>query len=239
MKKKASVISCQGGEIKIHVNYTHMMDPKGLVPHPQNNNQHPEEQIEVMKAVLRASGWRTPVIVSEKTGRIVSGHLRVQTAIQMGMDKIPVDMQVFESALDEVRHLTADNELARMAEFDAPKFIDYQKDQKKELSKDDFQLAFFNPHDWGMTAYPKPKAEQTKKEAVVVIEEGQKWLLGTSGGLLQVPALEAPNLGDYIQKFLKGFRKKSGEAVTLKETGQTWEEYLEEKLMEVEDGEEA
>lgn len=227
MKKKVAAIDCREGEIKVHVNYTHLMDPKGLIPHPQNNNQHPEEQVEVMKAVLKASGWRTPVIVSEKTGRIISGHLRVHTAIQMGLSKIPVDMQVFESNLDEVRHLTADNELARMAEFEAPKFIDFKADQERQLSTDDFQLAFFNPKDWGMMKYPKEKAEKTKKEPVIVIEEGQEWNLGSSG-LITIPNLDAPNLGDYIQKFLNGFRKKSGEPVTLPD-GQTWEEYLEEK----------
>lgn len=228
MKNEAPllVIPSKEGEIKVYGNYS-TLDPKGLIPHPDNNNIHTPEQIEVMKDVLKSNGFRVPVIVSEESQRIISGHLRVQAAISLGMEQVPVSLQAFKSRIEEVRHLTADNEVARLAKFDPPKFKDFQKDIKKELKNNDFQMTFFNPHEWGMKKFPKEKAQGTKKEPIIIIKDEQVWDLGPHK--LEIGKLATPNIANHIQKFLKGWRKVSGGAAVLEETRQTFEELMDQE----------
>lgn len=219
------VIPCKEGEIKVWAEHNAYLDPKGLIAHPDNNNIHTDDQVEVLKAVLKVSGWREPVVVSQKSMRIVSGHLRVATAIKMGMDKIPVSLQYFENRIEEVRHLTADNELARMASFDIPKFKDMQQELMEELEPNQYQASFFNPHEWGMGKYPKEKAQGTKKEPVIYIAEGQMWQLGPNE--LHLGSM-TPQVANHIQKFIKKWRKINGAPAVLEATGQTFEEVVKE-----------
>lgn len=225
MAKKLSVLQCKEGEIQIHCHYSDLLDPAGLIPHPDNNNLHTQEQVDIAKAVLKASGWRQPVVVSKETMRIVSGHLRVMTALEMGMDKVPVSLQSFPTRVDEVRHLTADNELARMAEFDSPKFIDAMKGFKKEMGKNEFQTTFFDPHAFGLTSFPKPeedKEPKVKPAVPEIIKDGQVWLLG--GHTFSVGEV-AEFQQEGIQKFLKSWRKIQGAPAVLEGTGQTYDEF--------------
>ena len=233
MKKSSplSIIPSREGEISIWCQ-GQMLDPKGLIPHPDNNNTHSEQQLEMAKAVLRANGWRNPVVISKKNDRIISGHLRVLAAIQMGMEKVPVDIQYFENRVEEVKHLTADNELARPSEFNKVKFIDYQKEQEAEMDKDTYQLTFYNPHEHGLAAYPKEKPEGTKKEPVIVIKEGDVWNLGPHR--LELGDFSTPNTADKIQKLLKSWRKLHGAPALLETEGdsKTYEEVFKERTQE-------
>lgn len=226
------VLPCREGEIKVWCTHTNLLDPKGLIPHPDNNNLHSEEQVEVMKAALKANGWRENIVVSETTQRIVSGHLRVLTAISMGLEKVPVDIQYFESRLEEVKHLTADNELARLAEFDPTIFLKTRKELKKELNKNQFQMAFMNPHDFGMTAWPKEgeedeKGKNSKLPIESLLKEGDVWLLGDTHRLILGET--NPLHEDHLQKFLRKFRKLHGTPAVLQATGQTFDEVIDER----------
>ena len=235
-KEPLSVIECKEGIIPVWVTHTHMLDPKGLLPHPDNNNLHTEEQQDILKAALRASGWRENVVVSEKTGRIVSGHLRVLTAIAMGMEKIPVDMQWFKNRLEEVRHLTADNELARLAKFDGQKFISTRHELLQEFQKEEFQLTLMSPNEWGMDQFPKPIDEDgspDKPAVLMLLKEGDVYQLGSH--TLTIGTTNE-HQEPYLQKFLKGWKKIQGVQPVLEKTGQSYEEVIDERREEVRNG---
>lgn len=211
-KKNAPLhsIECREGIVPVWCNFTAMRDPKGLVVHPHNNNLHDEHQIEVMKAALKANGWRENVVVSQTTGRIVAGHLRVLTAISMGMEKIPVDEQYFETNIDEVRHLTADNELARLATFDPTKFYNMKEDAKTAMKDNAFQLAFFNPHEWGLSQFPTLPGESSSKDkpaTLMLLQDGDEFQLASH--VLKIGS-STPEHEPYLQKFLKGWKKVQG-----------------------------
>lgn len=65
--------------------------PGKLRANAKNWRTHSDEQKAIMRAMLQRVGWVAPVMVNEKTGNIVDGHLRVQIAIEDGLPAIPVD----------------------------------------------------------------------------------------------------------------------------------------------------
>ena len=90
-----------------------------LIPNPRNPNQHPEVQIRLLAKVIAHQGWRSPVVVSKRSGFIVSGHGRYEAAKVLGVSVVPVDYQEFATEADEWAHLIADNRLAELAESDS------------------------------------------------------------------------------------------------------------------------
>lgn len=67
-----------------------MVDPKSVIPNPKNFRLHPAEQQEAIDAVLREIGWIDAVTVSRQTNIVLNGHLRVEQAIEDGVELIPV-----------------------------------------------------------------------------------------------------------------------------------------------------
>ena len=90
-----------------------------LVPNPRNPNQHPQSQVALLAKVIAHQGWRSPIVVSKRSGFIVSGHGRYEAAKALGLAKVPVDYQDFPTDADEWAHLVADNRLAELAEADS------------------------------------------------------------------------------------------------------------------------
>lgn len=116
-----------------------MVPIEKLVDNPRNNNKHSVEQIERLAKLIKHTGFRNPVVVSNRTGFLVAGHGRKDAALKIGMTKIPVTYQDFESEAEEYQYLTADNEIARWAELDSIALLDNIKD----LGLDDSDLELF------------------------------------------------------------------------------------------------
>jgi hypothetical protein len=58
------------------------------------------------------------VIVSKRSGLIVAGHGRVEAAIRLGVESVPVNHQDFATEEDELAFLIADNRIPELAEMD-------------------------------------------------------------------------------------------------------------------------
>jgi len=65
-------------------------DPWRLLPNPLNWRVHPPLQAEGLADVLDSVGWVDRIIVNQRTGRLVDGHLRVALARARGMPTGPV-----------------------------------------------------------------------------------------------------------------------------------------------------
>ncbi len=65
--------------------------PGDLLNHPDNVTIHTAEQQEDMVRMFRKIGWAASVLVSENTGRIIDGHMRVAVALNAGAATVPVD----------------------------------------------------------------------------------------------------------------------------------------------------
>ena len=115
-------------EIKVKGENFKLVSIDKLVPHPRNNNRHSVEQIERLCELIIVRGFRNPLTVSNQSGFIVCGEGRYLAAKKLGMKKLPVIYQDFESEAEEFQHLTADNEIARWAELDHAKMINDAKE---------------------------------------------------------------------------------------------------------------
>ncbi len=106
------------GEIPVFCAYDELVPIGKLVPNPRNPNQHPKEQIKLLAQIIQGQGWRAPITVSKRSGYIVRGHGRLQAAILLGTEVVPVDYQNYASEAEEWADLIADNRLSELSEID-------------------------------------------------------------------------------------------------------------------------
>ena len=66
------------------------VNPSKLIANPLNFRRHPKAQQVAMDGVLDEIGWIQRVIVNERTGNIIDGHLRVERALAKKEKLIPV-----------------------------------------------------------------------------------------------------------------------------------------------------
>ncbi len=66
------------------------VEPKTLSPNPRNWRTHSERQIRAMEGVLNEVGWVQNIVVNQRTGHLIDGHLRLQVALARNEEAIPV-----------------------------------------------------------------------------------------------------------------------------------------------------
>lgn len=93
-----------------------------LTAHPLNYRDHPQSQREAVDTMLGEIGWIKEVIVNQRTGRVIDGHLRVERAQAQG-DNVPV-LYVDLSKNEEALVLATLDPLADMAGTDTQKLAD-------------------------------------------------------------------------------------------------------------------
>lgn len=104
-------------KIKNHTKYD-LVDISKLKPNPKNRNKHDDAQIARLAEILEYQGWRYPIKVSNLSGFISSGHGRLLAAQFLGLKKVPVNYQDYESEEQEYADLVSDNAIALWAEMD-------------------------------------------------------------------------------------------------------------------------
>jgi ParB-like chromosome segregation protein Spo0J len=124
--------------IGVHCSYKKMVAVDTLKPNPENPNTHPEKQVDKLATIIKGHGWRHPIVVSRRSGLIVSGHCRLAAAQKLGLKKAPVDFQDFKSRSEERAVLLADNIVQEFAETDAEKMSDVMARLEKAKYNLDF-----------------------------------------------------------------------------------------------------
>ena len=87
-----------------------------LLANPANWRVHPKGQQDALTGVLNDIGWIAPVLVNQRTGFVVDGHLRVSLAISRG-ESVPVAYLDLSEA-EEAEALATFDPLASMAVCD-------------------------------------------------------------------------------------------------------------------------
>lgn len=105
-------------DMKYHCEYTELVDPNILRPHPKNANKHPQSQVKALAEVIVRIGWRRCIVVSNRSGYIVAGHCGTLSGIELGC-QVPIDYQDFASETEELDFLMADNIIPELAKWDA------------------------------------------------------------------------------------------------------------------------
>lgn len=101
--------------MKIHCLYDKLVPVLELKAHPDNHNDHPQDQIKRIAEILDYQGWRYPIKVSNQSGFITSGHGRWQAAVVNGWESVPVNFQDYEDSEQEYADVVADNAVALWA----------------------------------------------------------------------------------------------------------------------------
>lgn len=105
------------GDWKNRIVSSGVMDPKDLQPNPKNWRKHPKDQALALEGVLEEVGWIQDVIVNQRTGRLIDGHLRVELAVKKKEKEIPVKYVDLSEEEEEKALLTLDP-ITAMAEAD-------------------------------------------------------------------------------------------------------------------------
>ena len=111
-------MSRPNGKVKVECAHDKIVPLKDLKEHPRNPNKHPPEQIKLLAKIIRVSGWRNPIVVSNRSGCITKGHARLRAAMALGEKTVPVDLQDYASEADEIADMIADNRIAELADLD-------------------------------------------------------------------------------------------------------------------------
>ena len=98
--------------------HSKMVPVSTLQRHPRNPNTHPEAQIKLLANIIAKSGFRSPIVVSTRSGYITKGHGRLDAAELLGLKDVPVDYQDYDSEESEMADMVADNKIASLAEMD-------------------------------------------------------------------------------------------------------------------------
>lgn len=90
-----------------------------LVQHDMNPNKHSNKQIQEFIKQFEYQGFINPLIISNRSGKIVSGNGRYQALKKWGkITEVPCIFVDFESEEQEYLYLVADNGLHNQSEQD-------------------------------------------------------------------------------------------------------------------------
>jgi DNA modification methylase/ParB-like chromosome segregation protein Spo0J len=88
-----------------------------LRAHPGNARVHSAAQIEQIKASMLAFGFTNPLLVDEQ-GVLIAGHGRLEAAVALGIERVPVIVLKHLSAAQKEALRLADNRIAENATWD-------------------------------------------------------------------------------------------------------------------------
>lgn len=119
--------------------------PEQLLANPYNWRIHPKTQQDALESMLDDVGWVQNVIVNQRTGHVVDGHLRVAVAISREQKEVPV-VYVDLDEDEEKRVLAALDPVGDMAVTD----IDKINELLSEVSMTETLGAMLKDvaHDW-------------------------------------------------------------------------------------------
>lgn len=148
--------------------------PDQLVANPKNWRIHPKTQQDALAGALDQVGFVQPVMVNQRTGLVVDGHLRVELALSRGEPSVPVNY-VDLSPEEEALVLVSLDPLSAMAGQDDEKMRQLMAEVEFESHDLEASLAALLPPDRkGLTDpddVPEPPDEP-------YVKPGDLWLLG-------------------------------------------------------------
>jgi len=83
-------------------------EPSQLLANPKNWRTHPQAQQDALEGALQKVGIVQNVVVNERTGRMIDGHLRVQMAIRSGQPAVPITYVDLSDSEEELILATID-----------------------------------------------------------------------------------------------------------------------------------
>ena len=153
-----------------------IVDIDSIIPNPKNPNTHSKEQIERLCKLIKNTGFRNPLVVSNQTGFLVVGHGRLEAAKNLELKEIPVIFQDFKNEADEYAYMTADNAIGSWSELDLAKI------NEEVLKFEELDIEMLGIKDFEIVEAEKLEPLCDEGEVPEVIEpitkRGDIWILG-------------------------------------------------------------
>lgn len=106
------------GNVPVYCAHDAILPIEDIVANPKNPNIHPADQINLLKKIILKQGWRSPIVISRRSGFVVKGHGRLMAALDGEMEFAPVDYQDYENEAQEYEDMIADNRLAELSNME-------------------------------------------------------------------------------------------------------------------------
>lgn len=173
------------GEIPVFCAFDELVDIVKMVENPLNPNTHSIEQITLLSQIIKATGWRQPITVSNLSGFIVKGHGRLAAAKLLKLDKVPVDFQNYSNQSEEYADLIADNRIAELSEIDNTKLTDIL--QELDTGEIPIELTGYTEEDLSSLLDAITGADDTEDDKIDdVSEELPRLVISKAGDLWHV-----------------------------------------------------
>jgi len=165
--------------VKIQSDKVDIVPLSKLTPHPENMHEHSDEQIDRLIDLINYQGWRNPIVVQKGTNLIVAGHGRCLAARKMGIEKVPVLYQEFESEEQLYAYIVSDNAIGK----DTWATLDYSMiNAKIQDMGPEFDIDLLGIKDFVVEPAEKfePQADEDEVPEVEspITKRGDIWLLG-------------------------------------------------------------
>jgi len=146
--------------------------PDQLLANPANWRTHPKAQQDALEGVLNEVGWVDRVIVNQRTGHIVDGHLRVTLALRRNEPTIPVHYVDLDEA-EEALILATLDPIAAMASADKSQLDALLRDV--QTGEAGVQAMLAELAEQSGLDYGKPPVEDAEPQIDRAEELRQKW----------------------------------------------------------------
>ena len=167
--------------MRIECKYDEMMPLEEVEKrwHPDNENNHPEEQVRSLTKVIAKIGIRHAIHISKLSGKIAGGHGRFLAFKKLGYDEAPIIWENFNDELEEINYRASDN-IGQYAEFNNQEYVlNLEKVgvDIHEVDLEEFGLIDFTPEIEVIEPECDPDAVPEVKEDPIT-KRGDVWLLG-------------------------------------------------------------
>jgi hypothetical protein len=162
------------------------VSPDRLRPYPGNARTHSRKQIKLIADSIKRFGFINPILVSGDF-EVVAGHGRLQAAISLGMQLVPVVAISSLSEADKKAIRIADNRIAELSKWDRDILaIEYQG--LHDLQFDDIEITGFSLGEIDIImdeasekkpVGPGPEDDLPPVVAAPVSRKGDLWILGS------------------------------------------------------------
>lgn len=95
------------------------VDPKTLIPHPENPRYHPGDQLAAIRDGHEEIGIIEPIYAAHPSRHVIDGHGRLQVALDDGLDLVQVAWLDLPTPQDEINALVLMNTVRNHADTDA------------------------------------------------------------------------------------------------------------------------
>lgn len=123
--------------------YDELVEIGKIQRNPYNPNKHSAEQIQRLATVIEKNGWRSPLVVSRRSGYLVKGEGRLLAGLSLGCVYVPVEYQDYATDEEEIRDLIADNKVAELSVRDREEL----KEVISKLDKEDYSATGFSQNE--------------------------------------------------------------------------------------------